>query len=111
MGGGAKSRLWNQIKADVTGLPVAVPRTSEATALGAGLLALIGIGAFATLTEACGAAVHIAERVEPRRRESAIYQETYALYREVYHALLPAFESGVRRQATDVSGEPAAVSG
>ena len=111
MGGGAKSRLWNQIKADVTGLPVAVPRTSEATALGAGLLALIGVGAFATVSEACGAAVHIGERFEPRRRESAIYQETYALYREVYHALLPAFESGVRRQATDVSGEPAAVSG
>ncbi len=104
MGGGAKSRLWNQIKADVTGLPVTVPETSEATALGAGLLALIGVGACATVAEACEAAVHLAERFEPRPREGAIYQETYALYREVYHALVPAFDLAARFQASASQG-------
>ncbi|HRF48262.1 MAG TPA: xylulokinase [Anaerolineales bacterium] len=104
MGGGARSRLWNQIKADVTGLPVAVPQTSEATALGAGLLALIGIGACATLTEACDAVVRIAERFEPRPREWAVYQETYALYREVYQALVPAFEAAARFQSSASQG-------
>lgn len=108
MGGGAKSRLWNQIKADVTGLPVAVPQTSEATALGAGLLALIGIGAFASVAEACGAAVRIAARFEPDRREGAIYQEVYALYREVYSALTPAFDRAARFQASAMNRPAAA---
>ena len=98
----------NQIKADVTGLPVAVPQTSEATALGAGLLALIGIGAFASVAEACGAAVRIAARFEPDRREGAIYQEVYALYREVYSALTPAFDRAARFQASAMNRPAAA---
>ncbi len=104
MGGGAKSGLWNQIKADVTGLPVAVPHTLEATALGAGLLALIGVGAYATLADACAAAVRVAERFEPRPAAQAVYAETYALYRAVYHALLPAFAQAARLQAAAPAG-------
>jgi xylulokinase len=100
MGGGAKSRLWNQIKADVTGLPVAATHTPETTALGAGLLALVGVGAHASLAEACAAAVHIADRFEPRPRAQAVYDEAYALYREVYFSLLPAFDRTARIQTT-----------
>ncbi len=40
VGGGAKSPLWRRIAADVTGLPVRVPREEEAAALGAALQAL-----------------------------------------------------------------------
>ena len=103
MGGGAKSRLWNQIKADVTGLPVAAPHTPETTALGAGLLALVGVGAHSTLAEACASAVRITERFDPRPREQAIYAEAYALYREVYFSLLPAFDRAARIQTTQPS--------
>jgi xylulokinase len=99
MGGGAKSRLWSQIKADVTGLPVTVPHTPETTALGAGLLALVGVGAHATLAEAGARAVHITDRFEPRPAAQAQYAETYAVYREVYFSLLPAFELAARTQA------------
>src|ERR1044071_3154254 len=61
VGGGAKSRLWNQIKADVTGLQVNVPEITETTALGAAFLALVGIGAYASLSEASDAIVKIRE--------------------------------------------------
>ena len=44
VGGGARSPLWRQIKADVTGLPVSITDTVETTALGAGILALAGSG-------------------------------------------------------------------
>jgi xylulokinase len=104
MGGGARSRLWNQIKADVTGLPVAVPHTAETTALGAGLLALVGLGTFDTLAEACASAVRMRERFEPRPREQARYAETYALYREVYFSLAPAFDRAARFQAAPLEG-------
>jgi len=92
MGGGAKSRLWNQIKADVTGLPVAVPQITETTALGAALLALVGVGAYATLAEASERLVRIVERFEPQPSAQAIYNESYRLYRQAYFALLPVFE-------------------
>jgi sugar (pentulose or hexulose) kinase len=61
MGGGAKSQLWDQIKADVTGLQVNVPEITESTALGAAFLALVGIGAYGTLTEVSEHIVKIRE--------------------------------------------------
>jgi xylulokinase len=96
MGGGAKGRLWNQIKADVTGLPVAVPHTPETTALGAAMLALVGVGAYAHLPEASQSIVRIRERYEPQPAAQAIYAEAYALYRQTYFALLPLFERSGR---------------
>jgi len=96
VGGGAKSRLWNQIKADVTGLPVVVPYATETTALGAALLALVGSGAHHNLAEACQQVVHIREHFEPQPEARAIYAEMYALYRQTYFTLLPAFERAAR---------------
>jgi xylulokinase len=95
MGGGARSRLWNQIKANVTGIPITVPQTTETTALGAALLALVGIGAFANLAEASRQAVRIVERFEPEPEVQALYTDFYSLYRQTYFALLPVFEQAV----------------
>jgi sugar (pentulose or hexulose) kinase len=92
MGGGAKSRLWNQIKADVTGLQVNVPEITETTALGAAFLALVGIGAYATLFEVSEKIVHIRERIDPNPSAQSVYEEAYARYRQTYFALLPVFE-------------------
>jgi xylulokinase len=99
VGGGSRSRLWRQIKADVTGLPVTLPQTSETTALGAAMLALVGIGAFASLSDAAERVVRIvdAERVEPDRSVQARYEECYRFYREAYFALLPVYERAARR--------------
>jgi len=52
VGGGAKNKLWNQIRADVTGLPVVTTSCEEATVLGATLFALVGVGYAETLEEA-----------------------------------------------------------
>jgi len=92
VGGGAKGRLWNQIKADVTGLPVTVPQITETTALGAAFLALVGIGAYATLSEASEHIVHIREQFDPDPSTQSIYAEAYERYRQTYFALLPVFE-------------------
>lgn len=98
MGGGAKSRVWNQIKADVTGLPVHVPEITETTALGAAFLALVGIGAYSTLTEASEQIVKIRERIEPDAAARSMYAESYERYRQTYFALLPVFEDAARRK-------------
>ena len=95
--GGAKSRLWNQIKADVTGLQVNVPEITETTALGAAFLALVGIGAYSTLSEASQHIVKIHECIDPDPVSRSIYIETYEQYRETYFALLPVFEQAAKR--------------
>lgn len=98
VGGGAKGRLWNQIKADVTGLPVTVPEVTETTALGAAFLALVGIGAYATLSEASEHIVQVREQFDPEPDARAIYAEAYARYRQTYFALLPVFEEAGRNR-------------
>ena len=97
VGGGAKSRLWNQIKADVTGMQVKVPEITETTALGAAFLALVGLGAYATLTEASEDIVKIRECVDPDPQTQSIYTESYERYRQTYFALLPLFEDAAKR--------------
>jgi xylulokinase len=92
VGGGARGRLWRQIKADVTGLPVALPHTVETTALGAALLALVGVGAFPALDAAAAATVQVVETLDPRPQAQARYEECYQLYRAAYFALEPVFE-------------------
>jgi xylulokinase len=99
VGGGAKSRLWNQIKADVTGLQVNVPEITETTALGAAFLALVGTGAYATLSEASQHIVKIRECIDPDPSVQSTYAEAYERYRQTYFALLPGFEETARRAA------------
>jgi len=97
VGGGSRSRLWRQIKADVTGLPVTLPQTSETTALGAAMLALVGIGAFGSLSEAAGRVVRLVETVEPDAAVKARYEDYYQLYRATYFALLPVFGQAAQK--------------
>ena len=92
VGGGARSKFWRQIKADVSGLPVALPQTIETTALGAGILGLVGIGAYTSIPEAISQVVKIIETLDPDPKRQARYEEYYWLYRSTYSALLPVFE-------------------
>ena len=98
VGGGARSPLWRQIKADVTGLPVALPQTIETTALGAAMLALVGVELCASLEEAARQAVRIVEVRDPNPETQACYEEYYQLYRATYYALLPVFDQAARIQ-------------
>jgi xylulokinase len=95
VGGGAKGPLWRQIKADVTGLPVRVPRSVETTATGAAILAAVASGVHATVAGAVEAIVAFRpeeHEPEPERRE--VYDEAYRRYRDVFFALKPVFARG-----------------
>jgi xylulokinase len=92
VGGGARSPLWRQIKADVTGLPVSITETVETTALGAGILALAGSGLIGSLAEAVELTTHVVETREPDTKTREIYEHYYQLYRATYFSLLPVFE-------------------
>ncbi|HJS19288.1 MAG TPA: FGGY family carbohydrate kinase [Anaerolineales bacterium] len=97
VGGGAKSRLWNQIKADVTGLPTRVPEITETTSLGAAFMALVGIGVYDSLAEASEQIVRIRERIDPDPSTASMYAEAYERYQQTYFSLVPVFEEAARR--------------
>jgi xylulokinase len=92
VGGGAKGALWRQIKADVTGLPVRVPRSVETTATGAAILAAVGSGAHGSVADAVRAFVaYQPEEHQPDPDRHHAYEEAYRRYRDVYFALKPVF--------------------
>ncbi len=86
-GGGAKSRLWLQIHADVLGQPIYVPRESEACALGSALIAAVHCGHYSDFNEAARQMVQIACVVEPARENQRVYDDHYARYIATYPAL------------------------
>ena len=83
-GGGARSALWNQIRADVTGRPVQSVREIETGALGAAMLAAVGYGAFESMEEAAAAMTRLGERFEPRAEMQALYARRHAVYDSLY---------------------------
>lgn len=89
IGGGAKSKLWLQLKADITGLPVAVPRITEAAAFGAALLAGVGAGLYANVSAAAEQFLQLTDEYLPDPRRQKWYDELYQLYRQVYPAVAP----------------------
>jgi len=91
VGGGARSELWCQIKADVTGRPLRTLADPESTAVGAAMLAGVGEGTFRTLDEAAEALVGFGRSYEPDPATRGIYDEAYGLYRRLYATLEPAF--------------------
>lgn len=94
VGGGARSRLWLQMKADVTGRPVRVLAADEATALGAAMLAGVGAGTFRDLDDAVDRLTVLDPAVfEPAPGTRAAYDDAYGRYRRLFDAIEPEFDS------------------
>jgi xylulokinase len=86
-GGGARSRLWNQIVADVFNVSVTNVAASEATALGAAIIGGVGVGLFADVREASEAMVTETDTWEPIAKNVRLYAEQFELQQECYRAM------------------------
>jgi xylulokinase len=86
-GGGARGSLWQQIQADIYGMPVELPEADEGAAYGAGLLAGVGTGVWPSVDAACEKAVRVAKTVEPDPSIAARMNLQYQEYRKLYPAL------------------------
>jgi xylulokinase len=85
VGGGARSSLWLQIKADVTGHAVRAVQGDHATSAGAAMLAGVAAGAFADLNQAAERIVRLAdEPVRPREATAEVYEVAYRSYRRLF---------------------------
>ncbi len=88
IGGGARSELWLQMKADVCGAGVRVAGGSEPTALGAAMLAAVGAELFEDASSASRQMTISSPRLwEPDPTRSEVYDTGYAAYRRLFGAL------------------------
>jgi len=85
-GGGARSRLWRQIQADVYGQDVEIVEAEEGAAYGAAILAGVGAGVWASVDAACASLVRVRERVSFNQENAALMSKMYTSYRRVYSA-------------------------
>ena len=80
MGGGAKSDVWLQMMADITGGTIARPAIVEAALTGAAIIAAVGSGLYSSLEEASGALYRIGRVFAPQADHHALYEELFANY-------------------------------
>jgi len=92
IGGGARGRFWNQIMADMYGVPVQrLAILEEATSMGAALAGGVGVGLYKDfgMSETMNA---IAEEIRPDPAAQAAYAKTYPIFEAAYQALLPVYD-------------------
>ncbi|MHC4463074.1 MAG: xylulokinase [Planctomycetota bacterium] len=97
LGGGARSRLWAQIRADISGLPVGLPSRLDTSPIGAAMLAAVAANIQPHL-EACAGLVEGAETeyegkitLEPNPGHVRIYNTAYSTYGRLFNSLRPMF--------------------
>ncbi len=91
LGGGARSRLWKQMEADITQRPVLTTKNDEAACLGAAILAGAAVDMYKSIDEACERMVSIKERFEPNPANHDIYERTYQHYVRLYNDVCELF--------------------
>jgi xylulokinase len=96
LGGGARSGLWRQIIADITGKRVTQAGSSEATCPGAGIFAAAAAGWYPDVRQAAATMTRPEASCTPQPEMQQFYDR---LYREVYQTLYPALRTALTRLA------------
>lgn len=87
LGGPTRSRVWNQMQADVYGIPVTTLKVTDATVLGAAILGGVGAGVFRTVDEGTDAMVRLNEKFDPLPENVTTYARLYDAYCKAYEGL------------------------
>lgn len=95
VGGGARSELWSQIKADVLGVPLALPVSSGGAPFGDAVLAGMGAGIIGDPRKFLSEAIGIVRRFRPNEANHEVYLRRYETYRKIYESLRPAFQDAL----------------
>ena len=88
-GGGARSKVWLQMKADILNVPVTALTSEEAGAAGSAMLVGVAVGVFADLQAAAAVMTALKDTYQPRLEVHALYEQQYQRYEKVYEAVRP----------------------
>lgn len=93
IGGGAKSDLWLQMKADIVDKKIVRPEITEGGSLGAAVLGGIGVGTYRDAFDAAEQVIRIIDRFEPSEERVELYDRYYTkVYRRVRSELSGLFD-------------------
>jgi len=84
IGGGAKSKVWIQIKSNIYNIPVVTLKNFEGGAVGAAILAGVGVKLFKDEKEAVKRMIKKDNKIFPSNKEVAIYKQYYDLYKKLH---------------------------
>lgn len=88
-GGGASSKVWMQMKADILNMPITALDSNEAGATGCAMMAGIAVGVFKNLEDAANVMINKKETYYPREEHTLKYKKHYENYRKLYQAIRP----------------------
>ena len=91
-GGGARSPLWRTIFANVLNIALDIPQTEEGPGYGGAMLAMVGCGAYASVSDCAAQLVHVKETVEPDPSIAARYEERYQQFKAIYPTMKSLFK-------------------
>lgn len=83
-GGAANSQLWRSIIGETLGLPLQTLQANEGAALGAAILASVGIGAWRDISTACKDLIQKNKEEHPDTDGIKAYNALYPIYQELY---------------------------
>ena len=92
-GGGAKSRLWRKIFANVCNLELEIIKSEEGPGYGGAMLAAVACGEFASVQDAADSLVEVVETVQPDPQITARYETQYQKFRQIYPAVKELFRA------------------
>lgn len=92
-GGGAHSKIWMQMKADMLNVPITALETVDAGTVGSAMLTGVAIGLFQNLADARAHMVRERETYLPKAQMHERYMDIYERYAKVYEAVRPLMES------------------
>ena len=87
LGGGSKSKIWNQIKADINQVTLETVKSVEAA-----ILAGKATGIFDSIENAVDSMVEVKDRTEPCPENKEVYEAGYQMYQKLFKDLTECFE-------------------
>lgn len=87
IGGASNNVFWNQIQADIYGLPIETITAGESTALGAAIICAVAIGAYPDHREAVRNMTHVLKQYQPDPENVEKYRAVYAAWSQCYQDL------------------------
>lgn len=83
-GGAVKSRFWMQTHADVSNVPITVPKVTEGPCLGSAILGAVAGGIYPDVQTAAEHMTAVDFVIEPNTEQHAQYRFYYEKYKEFY---------------------------
>lgn len=103
-GGSAQGILWPQIISDTMNLPIEISSVKETTALGAAVLAAVGVGTYSSVEDASDMTSGIERVVEPNRDNHAIYVDKMSSWKKLDSQLIQHVHEGLVRPMWQAAG-------